>query len=68
MYNRACVGKRLHIKTFGGRDYAWNMSSSRYWPPTSPEDLKARAEEASVHLPQACVSNTFVETGIEMVD
>jgi hypothetical protein len=26
------------------------MSSSRYWPPTSPEDLKRRAEETSVCL------------------
>ena len=26
------------------------MSSTRYWPPTSPEDLKKRVEEASVKL------------------
>jgi hypothetical protein len=25
------------------------MSSSRYWPPISPEDLKKRTEEASVY-------------------
>src|SRR5271170_1103459 len=36
-----------------------SMSSSRYWPPTSPEDLKTRAEEASVpyitfHLSDGC--------------
>src|SRR5436190_15176029 len=26
------------------------MSSSRYWPPTSPEDLKKLSEEASVSI------------------
>lgn len=44
-----------------------NMSSSRYWPPTSPEDLKTRAGEASVRIPDA-VYLTSVGTGITMVD
>ena len=47
------------------------MSSSRYWPPTSPEDLIKRAEEASVCVLTSVIRLELiwcVETGIEMVN
>lgn len=43
------------------------MSSSRYWPPTSPEELKKRVEEASVREFLELMLILELEEGVEMV-
>ena len=50
----------------------WNeddneMSSSRYWPPTNPEELKKRVEEASVRIFLELMLIMPLEEGVEMV-